>query len=246
MLDLRTWKVRAGIIERMTTSTMQSHSPRRVFVACLPGRRVRATACRKSATAGSAWRPVAWRCRCWPASAASRIACPTPVTIVGARSPAFGDVSLHDTTIVDGISRMRAVPELPIAADEAAMLQARRPAPDADAAGVAVEGRRARSRSIFRLQDGREVRGEFVVRKRGGISGVPLRRRSRPRARRPASGVGCPAACRSTPSRRCRRHRASVSSSRSRMRWPIVRLVLPSRSTNSSTTISSGHAIGRR
>lgn len=43
--------------------------------------------------------------------------CPMPVTIVGVRSPSFGDVSLHETRLVDGVSRMRAMPQLRIAPD---------------------------------------------------------------------------------------------------------------------------------
>ena len=50
-------------------------------------------------------------------------ACATPVTIVGASSPSFGEVSLHETRIVDGVSRMRAVPELRIAPSGAAVLK---------------------------------------------------------------------------------------------------------------------------
>jgi copper(I)-binding protein len=41
--------------------------------------------------------------------------CKTAVTVVSAASTAFGDVSLHETTLVDGVSRMRAVERLPIA-----------------------------------------------------------------------------------------------------------------------------------
>jgi len=41
--------------------------------------------------------------------------CRTPVTVVAAGSKAFGDVSLHETTLIDGVSRMRAVERLPIA-----------------------------------------------------------------------------------------------------------------------------------
>jgi copper(I)-binding protein len=41
--------------------------------------------------------------------------CRTAVVVVGAGSKAFGDVSLHETTLVDGVSRMRAVERLPIA-----------------------------------------------------------------------------------------------------------------------------------
>ncbi len=42
--------------------------------------------------------------------------CRRAVVVVGAGSKAFGDVSLHETTLVDGVSRMRAVERLPIAA----------------------------------------------------------------------------------------------------------------------------------
>lgn len=49
--------------------------------------------------------------------------CPTPAIIVGASSPAFGDVSLHQTQIVDGVSRMRELPELPIAPGDTALLK---------------------------------------------------------------------------------------------------------------------------
>jgi len=42
--------------------------------------------------------------------------CQTPVTVIGARSTAFADVSLHETTVVDDVSRMQHVHGLPIAA----------------------------------------------------------------------------------------------------------------------------------
>jgi len=42
--------------------------------------------------------------------------CGKAVVVVAAGSKAFGDVSLHETTLVDGVSRMRAVERLPIAA----------------------------------------------------------------------------------------------------------------------------------
>ncbi|PJL10357.1 hypothetical protein B9Y66_14695 [Stenotrophomonas maltophilia] len=41
--------------------------------------------------------------------------CSKAVTITGVSSAAFGDVSLHETTVVDGISRMRAIERLPLA-----------------------------------------------------------------------------------------------------------------------------------
>lgn len=44
-----------------------------------------------------------------------RNGCGKAVAITGATSSGFGDVSLHETTIVDGISRMRAIERLPLA-----------------------------------------------------------------------------------------------------------------------------------
>ena len=49
--------------------------------------------------------------------------CPMPVTIVAARSPSFGSVELHETRIIDGVSRMRPVPRLRLAPDGAAVLK---------------------------------------------------------------------------------------------------------------------------
>ncbi len=92
--------------------------------------------------------------------------CSAPITIVGARSPAFAEVSLHETRIVDGISRMRALPELRIAPGGDAtlrpggmhlMLMQPRAALKAGSK-VVVE---------FALQDGGTLRGEFVVRAPG-------------------------------------------------------------------------------
>jgi periplasmic copper chaperone A len=50
-------------------------------------------------------------------------ACTTPVMIVGARSPSFASVELHETRIVDGISRMRHLPQLRLAPDASAVLK---------------------------------------------------------------------------------------------------------------------------
>lgn len=41
--------------------------------------------------------------------------CSKAVAIIGATSSRFGDVSLHETTIVDGVSRMHAIERLPLA-----------------------------------------------------------------------------------------------------------------------------------
>lgn len=49
--------------------------------------------------------------------------CSTPVTIVSARSPSFGSVDLHETRVIDGVSRMRPVTELRLAPDGAAVLK---------------------------------------------------------------------------------------------------------------------------
>ncbi|MBN4836565.1 copper chaperone PCu(A)C, partial [Enterobacter hormaechei] len=41
--------------------------------------------------------------------------CAAPLAIVAASSPAYGEVSIHETRTVDGVSRMREVAELPLA-----------------------------------------------------------------------------------------------------------------------------------
>ena len=89
--------------------------------------------------------------------------CDLPLAITGASSPAFGDVSVHETTQVDGISRMRAVPELVVPAGEARMLApgglhlmlADPRVPLAPGETVVVD---------FALRDGGTLRGEFEVR----------------------------------------------------------------------------------
>lgn len=90
--------------------------------------------------------------------------CAAPVTIVGARSAAFADVSLHETRIVDGVSKMRALPELRIAPDGAAVLKPggmhlmlmQPHAPLKEGSRVAIE---------FELKGGGSLLGEFEVRK---------------------------------------------------------------------------------
>jgi len=92
--------------------------------------------------------------------------CAMPATIVGARSAMHGSAELHETKIVDGVSRMRAVPELRIGPDDAAVLK---PGglhlmlmdprtPLQPGSRIAVE---------FTLGDGRKLLGEFVVRNAG-------------------------------------------------------------------------------
>jgi copper(I)-binding protein len=90
--------------------------------------------------------------------------CPQPITIVGVSSPAFGDSSLHETRIVDGVSRMRALPELRIAPDGNATLKPggmhlmlmQPHAPLKPGSKVVVE---------FALKDGGVLRGELEARK---------------------------------------------------------------------------------
>lgn len=90
--------------------------------------------------------------------------CLAPVVIVAASSPAFGEVSLHETRIVDGVSRMRAIEQLRIVPDGVAtfkpggmhlmLMQPRAPLKEGSKVVV-----------VFKLQDGRELLSELVVRK---------------------------------------------------------------------------------
>ena len=90
--------------------------------------------------------------------------CPMPATIVSASSPSYGSVELHESRMVGGVSRMRAVPELRIAPDDAAVLQPgglhlmlmQPTSPLKAGSRVAIE---------FELKDGRKLFGEFEVRK---------------------------------------------------------------------------------
>ena len=90
--------------------------------------------------------------------------CPMPATIVSASSAAYGSVELHESRVVAGVNRMRAVPELRLAADAAAVLQPgglhlmlmRPHAPLKAGSRVAIQ---------FQLEDGRTFFGEFEVRK---------------------------------------------------------------------------------
>ena len=82
--------------------------------------------------------------------------------VVSARSPRFGEVSLHQTRVVDGVSRMRELERLPIAAGGQALLQ---PGglhlmlmqPDS----TLVEGERVPL--VLVLDDGRELQAQLVV-----------------------------------------------------------------------------------
>jgi periplasmic copper chaperone A len=90
--------------------------------------------------------------------------CASGQVVIAVQSPRFADVSLHETTLVDGVSRMRGIERLPIAAGGQALLQ---PGglhlmlmqPDAALA----EGERVPL--LLLLADGREVAATFTVRK---------------------------------------------------------------------------------
>lgn len=88
--------------------------------------------------------------------------CGQPHVVVSARSPRFGEVSLHQTRVVDGVSRMRELERLPITAGGQALLQ---PGglhlmlmqPDS----TLVEGERVPL--VLVLEDGRELQAALVV-----------------------------------------------------------------------------------
>lgn len=92
--------------------------------------------------------------------------CAVPVTIVAASSPSFADVSLHETRLVDGMSRMRALPEVRIAPGASATfkpggmhLMLMQPgSPLSVGSKVAIQ---------FALKGGGKALGEFTVRKAG-------------------------------------------------------------------------------
>ena len=92
--------------------------------------------------------------------------CPNPAIIIKASSPAFADTSLHETRIIDGISRMRAVAILRIAPGGVANL-----APGGLHLMLMQPTTRLRAGSRvavrFQLQDGRELVGTFELRQPG-------------------------------------------------------------------------------
>lgn len=89
--------------------------------------------------------------------------CDAPIEIIGVASPAFADVSLHETTTRDGISRMRAVEALSVPARGEAVL-----APGG--LHLMLSGPRGglppgtRVEVVFQLRDGGALRGAFEVR----------------------------------------------------------------------------------
>jgi copper(I)-binding protein len=90
--------------------------------------------------------------------------CPAPVTITAAASPAFASAELHETRLVDGVNRMRHLPQLRIPPDGVAVLKPggmhlmlmRPHAPLKAGSRVVVS---------FALSGGGELLGEFEVRK---------------------------------------------------------------------------------
>lgn len=88
--------------------------------------------------------------------------CAEPVRIVAARSPAFGAVELHETTRVDGVSRMRHVEALDVPARGTVVL-----APGGlhlmlmQPRGAVAAGQRVPL--VLVLEDGAEVAAELVV-----------------------------------------------------------------------------------
>lgn len=89
--------------------------------------------------------------------------CDVPVEIVGASSPAFDDVSLHETRLEGGVSRMRAVPRIVMRAGGAAELKpgglhAMLMKPVADVKPG------SRVRVEFELADGRRLPADLPVR----------------------------------------------------------------------------------
>jgi copper(I)-binding protein len=90
--------------------------------------------------------------------------CKQAVAVVAASSAAFMHVDLHRTEIVEGVSRMRPVDELPVAAAYSATLEPgglhlmlmHPPAEVKEGDKLAV---------TFKLKDGSEFVGEFTVKK---------------------------------------------------------------------------------
>ncbi|TWH09370.1 copper chaperone PCu(A)C [Pseudoxanthomonas taiwanensis] len=88
--------------------------------------------------------------------------CGEAVAVVGARSPAFAEVSVHETTQVDGLSRMRELERLPVHGE--AVLQPGGLHLMLMQPGKALaEGERVPL--VLLLADGREVPVELAVRR---------------------------------------------------------------------------------
>ncbi|WP_019398875.1 copper chaperone PCu(A)C [Pseudoxanthomonas sp. GW2] len=90
--------------------------------------------------------------------------CGEAVAVVGARSPAFAEVSVHETTQVDGLSRMRELERLPLPVHGEAVLQPGGLHLMLMQPGKALaEGERVPL--VLLLADGREVPVELAVRR---------------------------------------------------------------------------------
>jgi copper(I)-binding protein len=89
--------------------------------------------------------------------------CSAAVEVVGARSPAFAEVTVHETTQVEGVSRMRELERLTLAVHGEAVLQPGGLHLMLMQPGKALaEGERVAL--VLLLADGREVPVELVVR----------------------------------------------------------------------------------
>ena len=90
--------------------------------------------------------------------------CATPATIVGVEGPDFGDASIHETLVENGVSRMRAAGQLTVPAHGQLLF-----APGGahlmlmEPKRMLAEGGRTALRLV--LADGRKVSADFVVRR---------------------------------------------------------------------------------
>ncbi|NIJ68676.1 copper chaperone PCu(A)C [Xanthomonas sp. 60] len=88
--------------------------------------------------------------------------CARAVTIVAASSPAFGHVTLHETVVEDGVSKMRPLPELRLAAGATATLQPTGMHLMLMGAATLKDGQQVPV--VFELDGGSEVRGVLQAR----------------------------------------------------------------------------------
>ncbi len=87
------------------------------------------------------------------------------ITITAAQSPQFDDVSIHETVLVDGISKMRALDAITIApGGEAKLVPGGRHLMLMEATATPAAG--SEVTIVFVLADGRRVPANFVVRER--------------------------------------------------------------------------------
>ena len=88
--------------------------------------------------------------------------CDRPVTVVAASSPTFGHVTLHQTRVEEGVSKMLPVPELRLAAGATAMLQPS--GMHLMLMGAATLKRGQQVPVVFELDDGGEVNAVLQAR----------------------------------------------------------------------------------